>query len=633
MGLWGELVSGKNWKKIAVISVSVIVGLGVLAIVGVLGFFYYLKYGTYKESIQVPEGDGIELIKDDSLADKKETPFNPDLIAAITTDRNSKKVEINKSAAVLNIDAPESKDPESELVFPSYAQANKSLGSRYMLPSVNLIVAKSKEIDLGVVAAINRLYVIEQKNHDSKIAVIKDLYERSGGANGEAAPFLAAGLQLGGVTVDVANKQGLSELLSGYDSHKVQPLGAYAWNKDLQQVWDFVQYFKREFPSSDPVPVTLAKALSEDPELKKRYTFALSLNYGLSNPKRPGHFDLSDPAPPNSPVSIFPMSGSHESQLIQALFPDGIPPNVSIMNEMIRRIRSGEIDLTPRKNSGWYDYQVYALEVLLRPEIAQETNKLVLSKLYKERLIGAFKSLITQQKETQILNQLDSLGAAATPVPELVVYPGLRLEPCCTLYLRYARSYDFALNFLRSTVGDAVLKKTRGLKKDGERKATLFDELKEMRDLFYGLYVVSAQDIGLKTNFLKDEDIDVDSCGHLALRWLNDLSSDPDLQVDTRVIVPIAQVDGAKKTRQWATVGIRLAKLKASFAKAPKIRFAAVGKGKPGEWKEATSTKEEEHSIAVEEFAEVDCAPLTRDQFRSVCDKGKTKKEIIKLLQ
>jgi len=43
-----------------------------------------------------------------------------------------------------------------------------------------------------------------------------------------------------------------------------------------------------------------------------------------------------------------------------------------LMKELVRRIKSGEVDLQPKEGSGWYDYQVYALETLLMPEKGEE---------------------------------------------------------------------------------------------------------------------------------------------------------------------------------------------------------------------------------------------------------------------
>ncbi len=73
------------------------------------------------------------------------------------------------------------------------------------------------------------------------------------------------------------------------------------------------------------------------------------------------------------------------------------------MVTLIRRIRSGEVDLKPSTKpggDGWYQYQVYALETLLLPGRGQEKDKLLLTAEYKKRLVEAFKAMITTRRET-----------------------------------------------------------------------------------------------------------------------------------------------------------------------------------------------------------------------------------------
>jgi hypothetical protein len=72
------------------------------------------------------------------------------------------------------------------------------------------------------------------------------------------------------------------------------------------------------------------------------------------------------------------------------LFPLGLPPNADLMRELVRRIRSGDVDLKPGPQSGWYEYQAYALETLLLPEKGSEHDKLLLTKAYKKRMLEAF---------------------------------------------------------------------------------------------------------------------------------------------------------------------------------------------------------------------------------------------------
>ena len=173
-------------------------------------------------------------------------------------------------------------------------------------------------------------------------------------------------------------------------------------------------------------------------------------------------------------------------------------------------------------------------------------------------MLEAFKALITKRRETH-LRQMDMASAAAERPSTL--QPRLRLEPCPSYYLRTARAYTFLANFLQTVLRKDTLQSLHGLTKDGRRKPNLYAELESMRELFYGFYLVSADDIGLKTALFKDESVDVERCYRRASDWLPKAFDDPDLAADTRVSVPIFVDRQRQVTRLWATVGVRLATL------------------------------------------------------------------------
>ena len=267
-------------------------------------------------------------------------------------------------------------------------------------------------------------------------------------------------------------------------------------------------------------------------------------------------------------------SGSKENQLIRNLFDSfgNLPPEVNVMKELIRRIREDEIDLKPDKNSGWYEYQVYALETLLLPTRGEESNKLLLTQRYKKRMIEAFKAMITTRRETHI-RQMPAVGCSSVYDFEMPIFsPRLRVEPSPSYYVRQARGYDFLLNFLESAIGQKALKEIHGLKENGKREMSLWDELHWIRRLYYGLYLVSCEDIGLMPNFLKDEDVDPESCLETATGWIENALEDEDLAVDTRVSVPIAFDQHPKATYLWVDFGVKLIELEAGFAKPPSVK-------------------------------------------------------------
>ena len=315
------------------------------------------------------------------------------------------------------------------------------------------------------------------------------------------------------------------------------------------------------------------------------------------------------------------------------MFPTGLPAGVNLMGVLIQRIRSGEVDLKPGKNDGWYQHQVYALETLLLPAKGQETDKLLLTAEYKKRLVEAFKALITKRRETHARQLAVVKTTTAAAGPKVQVCPRLRIEPCATFYLRNARAYSFLQDFLVAAVGRERLVKLHGLREGGERPATLDAELAAVPLHFYGFYLLSCEDIGMKPQLADGELPDPPTAKQAAIDWLAKLADNADLRCDTRVSVPIFVDANNGKTHIWATLGVRLAHLEASYAQPPRLR----PKDGAGPWTEVVSYQlgDSGYVIAVNEFAEIELpgsSALAREELREVCDRYKTKEEIVRSL-
>jgi hypothetical protein len=380
----------------------------------------------------------------------------------------------------------------------------------------------------------------------------------------------------------------------------------------------------------------LARAVGSDAKLLEDYKRMNAFYARLTNPL--DNLSLADVlergGPSGSPlaIAVFPSSRSKETELFRQLFPQGLPPSADLMRELIQAIRKGKVDLAPKPGSGWYEYQLYALETLLLPEKGEENPKLLLTKAYKKRMLEAFQALMTKRRETHARGLAKSAGAIEG-LPGAKVKPRLRVEPCPSYYLRTARSYDFLLNFLLAAVGEDGLASLHGLKEGGERSHTLLEELRWMREFFYGLHLLSAEDIGMGPGLHSDEPVDRAACEAKAAEWLASYGKDSDLTVDTRVSVPLYFDVDNRQTRLWATIGVRLAKLDVSYAKPPKIKPTEGTAG----WEEVNPDQLEavQYVIVVDEFAEVNIPglqPLTREEFRKICNARKTKPEILRAL-
>lgn len=665
--IWGAM------RLIAALSRRVLIASAVAAGFAVLGVWFWISNPSDSRRVDTnttiertvyytarkPPAD--EVLTDDKLEDKK-----PVFDAALVDRRalgEDGAWQLNASAAVLRMDVPLVKpdqEPKFVELHPSYAAAAKQAGRHArLLPSVNLLDGKAKQFDDGLYAAVDLAFYKGVRGRlESQVRLIRRFAELAG-PKSAAAPFLAAGLELAGVKVevkDVAEKDRLRDAFLANETRS-KPIGFYTWSEPLRTLFRFTRFYQKEFDASDAkelaVVQALAGPLNRDQGLLADYRRMLAFYAKLNNPA--GSLSLADlpkggaPGPDSvvrlvrekkiahASVAVLPPSTSKEAVLFEALFPLGIPPDADLMKELVRKIRSGEVDLKPRADSGWYEYQVYALETLLLPEKGAEKDKLLLSKEYKKRMLDAFKALMTKRRETHLGGMEAAKAAAPLPPPPggqaPSVEPRLRVEPAPTFYLRTARAYAFLQTFLQATVGKEALRTLHGLKQEGERTQDLQTEVTWMRDLFYGLYLISAEDIGLKDSLAGDEGVDRESVYRLASEWLAVAYDDADLATDTRVAVPVYMDADRNVTRLWLTLGVRLTRLHTRYVRPPSIRLA-----KGGEWKPVERDKllGAEYLIPVDEFAEVELKGLrvlSREELRAICDREKTKESILQALR
>ncbi len=635
----------------------VLLGAGALLLAGVVLVYREIKYVTVEYSdYHPPATTPDDELKDDRLEDKTPPPFDPSLVDRRPLGEQGEWL-VNQSAAIIKLDvAPIKPDQDDALLtlYPSYRDAFAAHRNRAgeILPSVNLIDGKAKQFDDGLYAALDQTYYQGlQDKLRSHVDLIRKLQERVD-KDSEAATFLAAGLELAGVHVDTKNTAGKEKWLAEFRANEVasKPIGFYTWNETLSSCFRFLRFLQHEFGSGDlSVPLTLAKVLEQDATLRADYQKVVVFYAKLTNPYacltladltgRPmldaeGLAKLCEGKKARrQAVAVFPPSTSREGLLFERLFTTGLPQDRNLMLELIRQIRSGQVDLRPGPDSGWYDYQVYALETLLLPEKGEERNKLLLTKAYKKRMLEAFQALLTKRRETHA-RSLDTAKAAAAEPPK-DISPRLRVEPCPSYYLRTARAYSFLADFLEAALGRESLRKLHGLKERGRRERNLHAELQFMRDLFYGLYLISAEDLGLKSSLAADEPVSNDQCYALAEKWLKEVFQDPDLAVDTRVAIPIYVDPGRNATRLWTTLGVRFVKLEASYALPPHLKPKDM---ENEEWKpaERDALASSHYLIPVDEFAEVELPgvrSLTREQLRVICEREKTKEAILGALR
>lgn len=644
-------------------SAKIIIGVGVLVagLAAMALFAFKVGYETYEvETTDVEGSKPRDLLSDDRLEDKS-PKFRPELVDSRPLGEGDNRWQLNASAAVIRLDVPDTSNEEHESMhrlYASYAEAARALQAAgyEVLPSVNLIGGKAKQFDDGMYAALDMHMAqnAEEGVRDVELCVRAILTELN--PRGDAYAWLYASLEVGRMLSPEEHAR-LPQQVADYARRfllgtDAEPVGFYAWNENLRRVFQFLRYLQQTFPVREGIPNVLANALRRNAQAREQYSRMLEFYSRLTNPLIGlSLLDLTEPDYEESSlpeiaevkgirrpvVSFLPSSDSKEVALFERLYPMGVPAGAELMRDLITAIRDGRLDLSPDADSGWYDYQLHALETLLLPEQAPENEKLLLTKKYKQRLIEAFKSMITKARETHIRQLAVGESVSAPVPPDDLVKPRLRVEPNPTYYLRVARSYAFVQRLVEAMVEEP--NRLAGWKADGPRERPLGEELNHMRMLFYGLYFISCEDIGFEPKLMPDElgTLEPEYTQGVANEWLKDWVSDPDLAADTRVAVPIYKVAG-RFTRFWCTIGVRPIRLEASYARRPSWRPLPEAGEPAAEWEEvpAYRTTGLDCVILGDEFAEVELAgdaALTRQELRDVCDNHDSKEEIVSALQ
>jgi hypothetical protein len=690
----------------------------------------------------VPQQPDSQLL-DDLLADKAPA-FIPELVSVVEIKHSG--YILNRSDSIIALDMEGVRDEELELkhrIFPSFRDALDEIlpdEERYspyadqpVLPSIDMLDAFTKYTDDRLVAAVDR-YVStgSQIYSGGKQGLLKALANEllrqpPARSRDEAAAYLAAAYILGGGEIQ-GNWSNLSTLIADETARfesgpfNAKPVGLFAEDEQLAAIFKRDRYLQQPFggaiwgarergPNSYPLrPIEpmlrIAEMLQANPDMLAAYHQFRILAERISNPGANLHLEdllnhqqlftnpqalsaalVSSPATQRAReygnvnedtlgIAFWPFSTSPENRLFARIYRTGELPPSSTMDDLTSAIKAGDVDLTPTASSGWYDYQLHALETLLVPEYAHESDKLLLTARYKKRLKKAFEAMTTQRRETHIKEMMIIKTKGGPRIPP---HPQLTIEPAPTNYLRTARGYRFLLAELEGAFGDELAEIAV------DEASTALAELRTAAGVFYGLYLMSCNDIGMVPELaplelagIIDPDVQVrnkyqaygpedlycvallaEDADEVARRlaaceqttqWLQELPANPALSSDSRVIVPILANETVTEVRYWAVIGVALKRLKAHYAVPPRylrssyeyfdqethkldaerVLAAMDTKAKRDgiEWEPASKL------IPVYVFAELTMGsePPTREEFRAICDQGATEQEIIAAL-
>lgn len=546
------------------------------------------------------------------------------------TFRNRSGIEVNNSTRRYRFDVASFRDDaerkDAATLFPSHA-AHLAAHPR-AIPSVQTIGTYVKQLDDTIYAGVERAAqdgiepTLAPKRSILSAALEQLMAHRSVAAD-EAAVYVAASLRLGGAEANIpGDLEGrVADAMARFTANAAlaKPIGFYTWSDELRAIWSQDRFLQVPLATSDAA-CALATAIGADPSTKAKYESLVALYSRLTNPVRSSLVDrLTSDAQTclGLPGAAFLSSSrSSEIDLFEQLYPDGVPTNANLMQDLVDAIRSGRVDLAPKPEDGWYQHQSFALETLLVTDKSEERSKIGFTARYKKRLQEAFETMLVQHRETHV----KQTGEVLTSAPAMPTVPEFRLEPLATVYVRHARSYVFLEKALDEVYGSALLDEGKAVSSSGIETETLRARIRRARDLFFGLYITAALDIGMKPKLEAVGDPAPSARDDLAAaadRWLSDFANDPIAKADVRVIVPIAQID-ATHMRYWAVIGVRTTLASYSFIEGTSM--------------EAPLDAEHEARVALptEQFLEVTSSivPPSREEYRALCDANPTAEAI-----
>lgn len=547
------------------------------------------------------------------------------------TFTNRKGLQINNSSARYRFDvaafANETEKADAQKLYPSHAAHLAAHPGA--IPSVQTIGTITKQLDDSIYAGVERAIqdglgaTVLPKRSILEGALDWLVTHRSAAADA-ATVRVAAALRLGGAPAVVPGDLD-GRVVAAMKEFEEQPaaskpIGFYTWSKELSAIWKQDRFLQKPILSADE-SCALASAIAADPARKARYESLLALVARLTNPlhaslaKEVASAAAGSCAAPAAPVAFLSSSKTAEVALFEKLYPGGIPANANLMQDLVDAIREGRVDLAPKADDGWYQHQQFALETLLVTDQSEERSKIAFTAKYKKRLQEAFETMLVQHRETHV-KQTDMALTSA----DMSEIPDFRLEPMATVYVRHARSYVFLEAALDDAYGKELLDQGVAVNAGGAESETLRARIRRVRDLFYGLYVDSAFDIGMKPKLDSKGDpakAEWTALGASADKWLSGIAQDPVAKSDVRVMIPIASA-GAGKLRYWAVVGVRTTLASYSYIRGNVVEAP----------KEASD--EARIALATEQFLEVTSSdvPLSRDEFRALCDQNTTAEAI-----
>lgn len=584
--------------------------------------------------------------------------FEQDLVYPV----KSGEAEVNRSDAVIRLGL-DVIDAKSEPVFAkTYKTFNEAqlagltlpgAEKHSVIPSASLMFHKARSLDSGVLATLDMAMCLGQNDRSvGLIQLVKDIFNALEKTD-IARAYLAAALELAGHPVEVYPEEVARRnvWVTRYRTQRrdiYPPIDYYAWNKQLEQIYDFETFLQEDIPRRNWfMAAQIARALKkeENKELLNRYRAILNGFDFLYMPRRTFTVEDLVGIPVIGDETIMDMFRRRPGMQLRIVFlspawrreqihfgemlPLGVAPGLDPLTELTQRSMVGFVSFIPQSGRpGVEQFHSLALDSLISEQRSLESDKLLLTRVYRERLFHPYLAVDREIYESQRDEMI--VPEPWKPTDEGKVCPTLRVEPVPQYYIRSARAYQYMNLVMGLILGEKTSKEIRRVLPDGSRHTEpMADEIARLTRLLFGMYIVTCEDLGMRPSFDTNDMIDAAQCKHEALEWIDHAFEDADAMEDARYMSPPIFVRPGDKNKvdqmvlTWCNLGVQLSKLRGTYAQTPQIK-------QPGENSIWTAPDPKllgtaRYILPNVHFATLELLSrggLTTTQFREICDKG-----------
>ena len=446
----------------------------VLAIFVLMGGIAYglmiITSGSNKEVIAktavvaAPESGPLTgAMKDDEFETKVKRPlvFDDSIVAPYTF--GEKKVNLTQSVFKVGLDVV---DPATEPEFVTIHKTIKSAieagrhipgAENSVLPSATMAFWKAREFDTGVIAALDLSVILGRNDRGIGLAgVVTEIFNKLEKSD-YARTYLAAALELLGRKADLFPEE-ISRRNIWINQYRTKtreanpPVDYYTWNEELGKIYDFELFLQDSIPRRQWFMASqIAKVLAkpENEELRKGYDAIInSFDYIYRRRRVFTVYDLvenrafSDDAVIetfqkhlgwNYQIVFLPSAWRREQLYFNEMLPLGLLPNLDPMTELTQRSKIGFVNFKPsNERAGLEQVQAFALDALIAEQEDFESDKTLLSRVYKERLFHPF--FATKQEVSDVSSVI--VAKPWQPSDPNKLCPVFRVEPVPQFYLR-----------------------------------------------------------------------------------------------------------------------------------------------------------------------------------------------------